>query len=155
MMKNPANANSKPMLPVICQALLAACLFTSQARAVAPAPAARGEIDSLLTRLAASDCQFKRNGTWHAAGEARAHLQRKLDYLVDKGAVASAEQFIERGATKSSVSGQAYLVKCGGNPAVPSGQWLRSELQALRDAGPTRIPVKEVWSRPVDPASLK
>jgi hypothetical protein len=93
-----------------------------------------GEIDSLLSRLAASGCQFKRNGAWHTADEAQAHLQRKLGYLVDRGAVASAEQFIEHAATKSSVSGQTYLVKCGGNPAVPSGQWLYSELQALRAA---------------------
>jgi len=144
-MKNPASGRSKPILPAVYQALLAVCLFASQACAAALPPPARVEIDSLLTRLAASGCQFKRNGSWHAADEARAHLQRKLDYLVDKGAVASSEQFIERAATKSSMSGQAYLVKCGGSPAVPSGQWLHSELQALRAAG----------SGPKDKGSLK
>lgn len=134
MTKNRAYRKSVPRLPALLPALLAAYLFASQACAAALAPAARVEIDSLLSRLAASDCQFKRNGAWHTAGEAQAHLVRKLEYLLDRGAVASAEQFIERAATKSSMSGQAYLVKCGANPAVPSGKWLYSELQALRAA---------------------
>jgi hypothetical protein len=115
--------------------LLAALMFVSPAHAEL-STAARGEIEALLSRLAVSGCQFKRNGTWYTAAEAQAHLQRKLDYLADRGAVASAEQFIERAATKSSMSGQAYRVRCGGQPAVPSSLWLYPELQALRDAGP-------------------
>src|SRR5574340_143526 len=133
-MKNPMNGKSRLIRPALYPALLAACLFASQAWAATLPPAARVEISSLLLRLAASGCQFKRNGAWHTADEAKAHLQRKLDYLVDRGAVASAEQFIERAATKSSVSGEPYLVKCGSNPAMPSGKWLYSELQSLRAA---------------------
>ena len=34
----------------------------------------------------------------------------------------------------SSVSSQTYLMKCGGTPAVPTGTWFYSELQALRAA---------------------
>jgi len=99
----------------------------------APLPeAARGEIEAVLARLAASGCQFKRNGSWHSAVEAQAHLRRKLDYLVDKGAVVSAEQFIERAASKSSLSGQVYQVKCGSQAPVASGAWLHAELQRLR-----------------------
>lgn len=134
MMENRANGKSGPRLIALFPALLAACLFASQACAAALAPAARVEIDSLLSRLAVSGCRFKRNGTWHMAAEARAHLVRKLEYLVDRGAVASAEQFIERAATRSSMSGQAYLVKCGASPTVLSSKWLYSELQALRAA---------------------
>lgn len=119
-------------------ALLAGLLLAAAAGAASLPPTARSEIDGLLSRLAASDCQFKRNGSWHGAGEAQAHLRRKLDYLAGKGLVASAEQFIERAATQSSVSGQPYLVQCGSSPAVPSGKWLHSELQALRAAAPGR-----------------
>jgi hypothetical protein len=119
--------------------LLAALLWAPLAQAASLPPAARAEIDSLLSRLAASGCQFKRNGTWHSAAEAQAHLRRKLDYLVDKGAIASAEQFIERAASKSSVSGQAYQVKCGGTPPVPSDAWLNAELKALRSV-PAAMP---------------
>jgi Family of unknown function (DUF5329) len=94
--------------------------------------AARVEIESLLSRLKASGCQFNRNGSWHTSEEAQAHLLRKLDYLAGTGAIASADQFIELAATKSSVTGQAYSVKCGSNAPVQSSTWLFSQLQTLR-----------------------
>lgn len=99
-------------------------------------PAARAEINGLLFRLGASDCKFKRNGSWHSAAEARAHLQRKLDYLLRHDAVASVEQFIERAGSRSSVSGQSYLVSCGGGPVVESSAWLTGTLRALRAQAP-------------------
>lgn len=125
-------ANLKPFRRAVHGALLVLLLGAPQLDAAPLLPAARGEIEVLLSRLAASGCQFKRNGSWHAAVEAQAHLRRKLDYLVDKGAVASTEQFIERAASQSSMSGQAYQVKCGSQAPVPSGAWLRAELQAMR-----------------------
>ncbi|WP_077037173.1 DUF5329 domain-containing protein [Pelomonas sp. KK5] len=99
--------------------------------------AARTEIDGLLNRLQNSGCEFKRNGSWYGATEARAHLQKKLDYLVGKDAVHSAEQFIELGASSSSMSGQPYEVRCTGAAPVPSRDWLGRELKALR-AGAAR-----------------
>ena len=102
----------------------------------------RVEIESLLSRLKASGCQFNRNGSWHTSEEAQAHLLRKLDYLAGKGAIASADQFIELAATKSSVTGQAYSVKCGSNAPVQSRTWLFSQLQTLRStsAAPASSP---------------
>jgi hypothetical protein len=80
-----------------------------QAAGAAPLPAAaRAEIDALLARLQASGCEFNRNGSWHAGADARAHLLKKLDVMASRGLVASAEQFIERGAASSSMSGQPY-----------------------------------------------
>lgn len=133
--KSGTSGKSRLGFDVRLASLLAALLFVSPAHAAPLSTAAKGEIEALLSRLAASGCQFKRNGTWYTAAEAQAHLQRKLDYLADRGAVASAEQFIERAASKSSMSGQAYRVKCGAEPAVPSSLWLYPELRALRDAG--------------------
>lgn len=127
-------AHLKPLHHAVRVALLAVLLGAPQLHAASLSPDARGEIEVLLSRLAASGCQFRRNGSWHAAGEAQAHLRRKLDYLVDKGAVASAEQFIERAASRSSMSGQVYRVRCGSQAPVASGEWLRAELQALRAA---------------------
>jgi Family of unknown function (DUF5329) len=125
-------ANLKPFRRAVHGALLALLLGAPQLDAAPLSPAARGGIEVLLSRLAASGCQFKRNGSWHTAVEAQAHLRRKLGYLVDKGAVASAEQFIERAASQSSMSGQAYQVKCGSQAPVPSGVWLRGELKVMR-----------------------
>jgi hypothetical protein len=97
-----------------------------------------GEIDVLLSRLETSACRFHRNGTWHTAPEARAHLLRKLKHLEHKGAVQSAEQFIELVASSSSTTGQPYFVKCGNDAAVQSGRWLLAQLKAMRSSVPTR-----------------
>ncbi len=98
-----------------------------------PVPAtARAEVGALLSKLAASECRFKRNGSWHTSAEARTHLQRKFDYLMERGAVSSAEQFIELGATRSSLSGRTYSVQCGDQAAVPSAAWLGSLLRETR-----------------------
>lgn len=99
-------------------------------------PANKSEINALLLVLKTSGCQFNRNGTWYSSQDAETHLARKLDYLVGKGAVANTEQFIERAATKSSVTGQAYVVRCGNGQPVPSRMWLSRELQTLRALPP-------------------
>ncbi len=118
---------------LVVQGALLALLPGALPLHAAPLPAAaRGEIEGMLARLATSGCQFKRNGSWHSAVEAQAHLRRKLEHLLERDAVASTEQFIERAASKSSISGQAYQVKCGSRAPVPSSTWLRAELQALR-----------------------
>lgn len=111
-----------------------ACLLAAGTALAAAglSPASKSEIDALLTGLRTSECQFNRNGTWYSPQEAQAHLSRKLEYLVSKSAVTSAEQFIERAATKSSMTGQPYAVRCGNAPSVPSREWLLRELQALR-----------------------
>jgi hypothetical protein len=117
---------------------LLACIFAPTGTAAPMAPAARAEIDGLMSWLEASACEFNRNGTWHTATEARSHLLRKLKYLEDRGAVQSTEQFIELAASSSSMSGQPYLVKCGNGAPVQSATWMRSQLQVIRSAGPTK-----------------
>lgn len=106
-------------------------LFTTLAQA-APDETARVEIEHLLTALEQSACQFYRNGSWHDATRARAHLQRKYDYLLKKDLVDSAEQFIERAATESSRSGESYQVRCPGSAAISSAEWLGTELEKFR-----------------------
>jgi len=108
--------------------------LTSMAAAAPMPPAARAEVDSLLTRLQTSGCQFNRNGSWHAGADARGHLLKKLDYLEGKGLVTTAEQFIAQAASVSSVSGKPYLVRCAGQAPVESAKWLAVELQQVRAA---------------------
>jgi hypothetical protein len=109
--------------------------FAAASNAASLSPAARAEIDALLSRLEVSACEFNRNGTWHPATEAKSHLLRKLKYLEDRGAVQSTEQFIELAASTSSTTGQPYLVKCGNGAPVQSGTWLLSQLQTMRTSG--------------------
>lgn len=112
--------------------------FAASGTTASLSPAARAEIDALLSRLEVSSCTFNRNGTWYPPAEAKAHLLRKLKYLEDRGAVESTEQFIERAASSSSTTGQPYLVKCGSGAPVQSGTWLLSQLQGLRTSGRPR-----------------
>ncbi|WP_457321825.1 DUF5329 domain-containing protein [Roseateles sp. P5_E11] len=105
-------------------------------------PVARAEVDALLTRLQASGCEFNRNGSWYAGAEAKAHLLKKLDYLEGKDMVKTAEQFIERGAATSSMSGKPYLVRCAGKAPVESAQWLKTELQLQRAARAASTPAR-------------
>lgn len=113
---------------------LAALVASHDASAAPPAPEVRNEVTQLLAHLEASDCRFFRNGSWHEAREARAHLQRKYDYLAKRGLIARTEDFIERAATRSSVSGHRYRVRCGTQNAVDGATWLNEALAAQRAA---------------------
>ncbi len=112
--------------------LLPLMAATAIGHATPLSPTARAEVDALLTRLQASGCEFNRNGTWYPGAEARAHLQKKLEVLEGKGLVQTAEQFVDRGASSSSMSGKPYLVRCAGKAPVESAQWLKAELQQVR-----------------------
>jgi len=87
------------------------------------------EIQHLFEFISQSDCIFIRNHTEYPAKEARDHMQTKYDYA--KRWVNSAEQFIERIATKSSISGNRYQVRCQGQ-LLYSDNWLKQELERYR-----------------------
>jgi hypothetical protein len=106
-----------------------------------PMPAAaKSEVMATLARLEASGCLFNRNGTWHNGADARAHLQRKLDYIEKNASVKTAEAYIAMAASKSSTSGEPYQVKCGSQAPVASSVWLLQQLGKLRSSGPERPP---------------
>ena len=94
------------------------------------------EIGQLLGTLEKSDCKFYRNGTWYDGQHAAAHLQNKYTYLLNRGLVPTTESFIERAASRSSMSGQAYLVRCGSGEPGESKKWFDGELQKLRKDQP-------------------
>lgn len=119
-------------LALLLSALSALASMSSPAFAAELPAASRTEIDALLNRLGASGCQFSRNGSWYSSTDARAHLVKKLNYLVEKKKLDGTEQFIKLAASTSSMSGQPYQVKCGELPAVASAAWLTGELQSMR-----------------------
>jgi len=116
---------------VIGSALVLGLLSAPVARAEPPT-SVQIEVNFLLGYLEGSRCEFYRNGTWHDSKAAQAHLRDKYKYLVARNLVNTTEQFIERAATESSLSGQAYEVRCNGGAAVKSSQWLRDELARFR-----------------------
>ncbi len=135
-MQRGIRGRASPRLPAAAAALLLLLALPAPAVA-APAPRAQQEIAGLMAALAGSHCQFQRNGKWHDAAEARRHLQRKYDYLLKRNLVDSAEQFIERAASSSSVSGREYRVRCAGQPERASAEWFGEQLRRQRAAGGT------------------
>ena len=112
--------------------LLAATLHG--AALAAPETRVQAEVNPLLDSVATPGCQFNRNGSWHAGTEARGHLRKKYDYLVKRRLVTTAESFIERAATGSSMSGRDYLVQCGDGRPVASALYLKEQLLRYRAA---------------------
>lgn len=111
---------------------LLAAVCASTVLATEPSVSTKPEVEHLLTRLAASGCKFQRNGTWYSGADARSHLEKKYQYLLDKHLVGSAEDFISMAATKSSMSGSPYLVKCGDRTQEPSAEWMEAQLRDVR-----------------------
>ncbi len=70
------------------------------------------EINHLLEFVAASPCQFDRNGTIHNGPEARDHMNMKYEHYRKK--VKTAEDFIKYSATRSKLSGRKYKIHCPG-----------------------------------------
>lgn len=113
--------------------LLAVTLsFAAALPAAPPSDATRSEISHLLDYLEHSRCDFFRNGSWYSSLEARAHLEKKNNYLMNRSLITSAEDFVEQVASFSSVSGEKYMVQCKPNEPVLSSSWLQAELRRFR-----------------------
>lgn len=120
-------------MKLICNFLLAASLaLIALSTSAAPSAATQREISGLMQALETSGCRFQRNGSWYDAVAARGHLQRKYDYLLKRDMVDSSEQFIERAASRSSMSGKPYKVSCSGAPEQDASAWFLQQLRRLR-----------------------
>lgn len=103
------------------------------AQAAPPAPE-MARIDRLLTAVAArKDIRMVRNGKDYDTAMACEFLRRKLSTM--GGEVRTAEEFIERIATRSSTTGQLYWVRLSDGRDIPAGDFLRIELARLDKAG--------------------
>lgn len=69
----------------------------------------KARIDYLLERVGKSPYKFIRNGGRYTGKRAQAHLRWK--YFRNRSQVRTAEEFIDRIATRSKTSGQPYLVE--------------------------------------------
>jgi hypothetical protein len=117
------------------KAVLFAAAMVAAGAVQAKAPAAtQAEVAHLMTAVEKSQCKFNRNGSWYDAKAAREHLEKKFAYLDNKELVSSAESFIERGASTSSMSGKPYQMQCAGAQTVTSAAWLNTELAKFRKA---------------------
>jgi len=119
--------------------LLVALTLLPVARAAPPA-VAQTEIDYLLGFIASSGCEFYRNGSWYDSKKAQAHLRYKYEMLAARDQINTAEDFIEKAATKSSLSGRPYELRCSGGESVATHQWLVDVLARYRKYGAAAAP---------------
>ena len=91
------------------------------------------ELEFLLDAVEQSACTFTRNGSEHSAAAAAAHLRMK--YQRAGARVKGADQFIERLASRSSLSGKPYTLQCGEAAPVPTREWLQEQLAGYRSTG--------------------
>jgi len=88
------------------------------------------EVEHLLEFVSTSDCEFERNGKKHPGEKASSHMNRKYNHFRDK--ITTNEEFIEYSGTKSTRSGEEYLIYCGTADPIKSKDWLLEELRVHR-----------------------
>jgi hypothetical protein len=88
------------------------------------------EVQHLLEFVRTSPCAIVRNGARHPGSDGVRHIQRKYDHF--RNDIGSTEDFIERSASQSLLSGAAYQVECPGRASQPTRTWLLEELARYR-----------------------
>jgi Family of unknown function (DUF5329) len=95
-----------------------------------PSATERARIERLLDVLAArKDIRFVRNGKEYTGAQAADFLRGKLQWQIEK--VATAQDFIVQIGTRSTTSGNVYLVRLGDGRELPSAQFLTQELRYI------------------------
>ena len=85
----------------------------------------------LLEFVSTSDVVFIRNGKEHSAEDAAKHIEKKYKHYKKK--IKTPEDFIERSATKSMMSGKLYQVRLKDGTVISNKDWLTDELERYRN----------------------
>jgi len=121
-------ASFKFLRTALLTLLLGASALLAQAT---PSAAEEQMIDTLIQRVSKMTAMvFLRNGNEYTAADAAKHMQAKYDYF--KKELVTAEDFIDRCASRSEVTGQPYKVKLTDGAVRDANEFLNSELRALR-----------------------
>jgi len=111
--------------------LLAAVAALAQAT---PSASEQKLIDTLILRVSnMKTMTFVRNGDAHNAADAAKHMQAKFDHFKDE--IVTAEDFIDRCASRSEVTGKPYQVKLSDGVVRDAKEFLTAELHTLRKGG--------------------
>lgn len=98
-------------------------------------PTESQKIERLIEHVAAlKGAVFIRNGKEHDARAAAGHLRKKWNYAKDE--IKTARDFIDKIATKSSLSGQPYLIRLADGREFKSGEYLHAQLKEIEKPDP-------------------
>ena len=92
-------------------------------------PQEQKEIDLLIDAIEQSDLIFIRNGIEYSTGEAAIHIRNKFEAVGPK--VSTVDAFIDKVASRSSLSGKPYLVKTPDGRTIKASDWLRRKAKDL------------------------
>jgi len=84
------------------------------------------EIEYLLNQVKQTQCKINRNGRIYKGVKAVKHIKRKYKHF--KNEIDSSEKFIEMSATKSTLSGKYYSIRCAGKVEKRLAEWLKIKL---------------------------
>ena len=118
------------MLRRHCLGLAALALCPILARAT-PSAEEHRLITALIQRVEGMhSMKFLRNGEPHDAKEAAEHLQAKYEHFRKK--IVTAEDFIDRCASRSELTGKPYMVQVGNGKPREARAFMLQELRAMR-----------------------
>ena len=118
----------RALLLVVCAGLAGGHAFA------APSVAELARIERLIAFIEVQKgVQFMRNGTPHSGADAARFLRGKFEKMGES--VATAQQFIHQIASKSSTTGQPYMIRLADGRLLPAATVLGEELARI-DAKP-------------------
>ena len=88
-------------------------------------------IAHLLEYVRTADVVFIRNGKEHSAEDAADHIEKKYNHYKKK--IKTPEDFIEKSATKSMMSGKLYQIRLKDGTVISNKDWLTAELTRYRN----------------------
>jgi hypothetical protein len=110
--------------------LLLCALLAAPAVRAAPTPAERARIERLIQFVEAQkDIRFMRNGSDYSAKDASKFLRSKFNKMGEH--VSTAQQFIDQIGSRSSTSGDPYLIRFADGREIPAAKFLGDELQRM------------------------
>ncbi len=110
--------------------VLATLALAGSASWAAPSALEGARIERLLRYIETQpQAKFMRNGTAYSGQEAAQFLRAKFEKMGEH--VGTAAQFIEQIASRSSTSGEAYLIRFADGRTVPAAQFLGDELKRI------------------------
>jgi uncharacterized protein DUF5329 len=124
---------SPPAAPPIPQAPAAAAPAEEPKAAPRAKETTAETIEHLLRFVADSKLTFIRNGQEHDSAAAADHMRSKYERV--RGSVTTPEDFIEKAASRSQLSGKPYLVRLPDGKETSTGPWLLEALVRHRQAG--------------------
>ena len=142
--EHTSTSSATPTLPPVASDVagtqtqsIAAMARENDAKMNAPAKSPLSEkekIEALIQFVKKSDTLFIRGGVEYPSSKAADHLRMKWDYAGKR--IKTARQFIDRIASKSSMTGKPYYVKSKDGKQITSAEWLSQALKKIESNQP-------------------